>query len=623
MMNLIRVIAAAITLLAATAGGAVQPNILWLSSEDNGPHLGCYGDEFADTPNLDALAARGMRYVNAWSTAPVCAPARTTIITGVYPPSTGSQHMRSEAPMPPWMKMFPQYLREAGYYCTNNSKEDYNLIKPEGVWDVSSRAGHWKNRPEGSPFFAVFNETISHESQIRTRPHEAVHDPAGVRVPAYHPDTPEVRQDWAQYYDRVTEMDAIMGRHLRELEDAGLAEDTIVFYWGDHGSGMPRNKRWTYQSGLHVPLIVHVPEKFLHLAPGDYAAGGESARLVGFIDLAPTMLSLCGIEPPEWMQGGAFMGEYDAAPAEFLFGFRDRMDERIDFSRSVRDGEYVYIRNYMPHRPQGQHLSYMFRTPTTAVWHEMFLQGKLNEAQAFFWKPKPPEELYYLPDDHDEVVNLVDDSRHAEALERLRRAHLAWGERVRDLSFLPESEMHRRSADMSPYEAGHDPDVYDFESVRAAARIAAARDSESVPRLIRLLSDDDPAVRYWAATGLLIRGAEAVAEGRDKLLAALRDDSGAVRVVAAEAVGKFTDGESARLAVETLLELADVERNPFFLCVEAMNALDELDDKAAWAVERIRTLPIRHEKIPKRTNDYLQRLREKTLADLGVEDNGR
>ena len=200
-----------------------SPNILWITSEDNGPALGAYGDNFADTPNLDALAALGMIYRNSWSNAPVCAPARTTIISGVYPPSLGAQHMRSMVPMPDGMKMYPQFLREAGYYCTNNSKEDYNLVKPGEVWDESSREAHWRNRHDSTqPFFAIFNFTTTHESQIRSRPHEQKHDPAGVPIPAYHPDVPEVRQDWAQYYDKMTEMDTQAGEILQQLKEVGL-----------------------------------------------------------------------------------------------------------------------------------------------------------------------------------------------------------------------------------------------------------------------------------------------------------------------------------------------------------------------------------------------------------------
>ena len=284
------------------------PNILWITSEDNGAHLGCYGDTYATSPNIDRLAKRSLRYTNASSTAPVCAPARTTIISGIYPPATGAEHMRSMTRLPKGFKMYPAYLRELGYYCTNNSKEDYNLRKEGEVWHASSRDAHWSNRPEGKPFFAVFNHTISHESQIRNRiaPENQIHDPAKVRIPAYHPDTPEVRKDWAQYYDRITMMDKLVGRTLKEVSDAGLADDTIVFYYGDHGSGMPRNKRWPYFSGLNVPLIVHVP----HMKPVRIKARRS------LIDLVPTMLELLGLPLPT-AEGDDFVSGVSLVPDLF------------------------------------------------------------------------------------------------------------------------------------------------------------------------------------------------------------------------------------------------------------------------------------------------------------------
>ncbi len=307
-------LAGSLVLIFANLVAAELPNILWITSEDMGPHLGCYGDDYAISPNIDKLAAKGMIYTNANSNAPVCAPARTAIISGIYPTSTGSEHMRSQVHLPSSFRMVPQFLREAGYYCTNNSKEDYNLAKPGQVWDDSSGSAHWRNRGDGQPFFAVFNHTTTHESQIRNTIGERhrVHDPAKVRIPLYHPDTPEVRQDWAQYYDRITMMDAAVGRNLQELDDANLADDTIIFYYSDHGSGMPRNKRWLYNSGLNVPLVVYFPPKWQHLASKDYRPGRASSRLVSFVDLAPTLLSIIGTVPPEWMQGAAFAGKHQA-----------------------------------------------------------------------------------------------------------------------------------------------------------------------------------------------------------------------------------------------------------------------------------------------------------------------
>jgi arylsulfatase A-like enzyme len=288
------ILAVVATVLVTHAAETARPNILWITSEDHGPQMGCYGDRFATTPNVDKLAARGMIYTRAWSCAPVCAPARTVLISGMYATSTGSEHMRSLVPYPAARKMYPQLLHEAGYYCSNNAKEDYNLDKAGKVWDDSSRKAHWKDRKPGQPFFAIFNSEKSHESRIRVRPHTQIHDPAKVRVPAYHPHTPEVRQDWAQYYDVVSEADADAGQRLRELEEAGLAESTIVFYFGDHGSGMPRCKRWPYNSGLHVPLVVYIPEQFKDLRPPEYTPGGKSDRLASFVDFAPTLLSLLG-----------------------------------------------------------------------------------------------------------------------------------------------------------------------------------------------------------------------------------------------------------------------------------------------------------------------------------------
>lgn len=557
-----------------------RPNILWLTSEDHGPHLGCYGDAYATTPNVDALAKRGLRYARAWSNAPVCAPARTTLISGLYASSTGSEHMRSMVPFPAGKQMFPQLLRDAGYYCTNNVKEDYNLTTPDQPWNDSSRQAHWKYRAADQPFFAVFNSGKSHESQIRKRPHRAIHDPAKVRLPAYHPDTPEVRQDWAQYYDVVSEADADAGERMRELDDAGLAEDTIVFYFADHGSGMPRNKRWPCNQGLHVPLVVYIPEKFKHLRPADYVSGGTSDRLVSFVDFAPTVLSLAGIEPTSWLEGQAFLGKYISPPRPYAFGFRGRMDEKIDLVRSVTDGRYVYVRNYMPHRIYGQYLNYMFQTPTTRVWHRLHTEGKLNPAQNAFWQAKPPEELYDLAADRDEVQNLAATSSHQAVLEKLRAAlrdHLL---PTRDLGFLPESEVHSRSQGQSPYDMAREPGKYPLERILATAELAAARDLEVCSALVNACEDSDSAVRYWAVTGLLVREQQGVATGHGTLISLLADPSPAVRVVAAESLARFGEAADEALALRVLTEHADASRQGVFVAVAALNSIDQLGNRA-------------------------------------------
>lgn len=596
--------------------GADKPNILWITSEDHGPEMGCYGDKLARTPNVDALAAKGMIFKKAWSVAPVCAPARTAIISGLYPSSSGGIHMRSMVPMPAGTKMYPEFLREAGYYCTNNSKTDYNVRDPGQAWDESSNQAHWKKRPEGQPFFAVFNSTKSHESQIRTRPHKQITQPEDVRVPAYHPDTPEVREDWAQYYDKVSEADADAGRHLKTLADEGLAEDTIVFYYGDHGSGMPRGKRWPSNSGLHVPMVVYFPEKWQHLAPKEYKAGGQSDRMVSFVDLAPTLLSIVGIKPPEWMQGHAFAGPHQAEPQPFIYGERGRMDERMDLVRSVTDGRYVYIRNYYPHVSQAQRVTYQFETPTTRVWNKLYTEGKTNEAQSLFWRePKDPEELYDLQTDRDEVKNLAQSPEHRSILEKLRAAQLAHIAKVRDVCFLPEREVHTRSTGSTPYEIARDEAKYPFDRIVAAADLASSLESTATPQLITLMSDKDSAVRFWGGLGLLMRGEDGTRQGLAALDKGLTDDSANVRIVAAQALGTHGDQAALAKALDTLGSLAAPDANGVLTSMSALAAIEALGPKAAPLHPAIAKMSPNGESPDGRFNSYVPRLIANIVPD--------
>jgi uncharacterized sulfatase len=608
----------AILLLANGLNAADKPNILWITSEDHGPHMGCYGDTYATTPNVDALGAKGMLFKTAWSCGPVCAAARTTIIAGMYSPSSGGQHMRSMVPFPAGKKMYPQILREAGYYCTNNSKEDYNLTKPGEIWNESSGKAHWKNRPAGTPFFAIFNSLKSHESQIRKRPHVQIHDPAKVRVPAYHPDTPEVRQDWAQYYDVVSEADADAGAHLKDLADAGLADDTIVFYYADHGSGMPRSKRWPCDSGLHVPMVVYFPDKWKHLAPKEYSAGGKSDRLVSFVDLAPTLLSIAGVQPPDWMQGFAFAGKYQTEPQPYVYGFRGRMDERYDFVRSVTDGRFVYLRNYMPHLSQGQHVAYQFETPTTQVWRSLFDQGMTNAEQSIFWNEmKSSEELYDLQSDRDEVHNLADKPEHAATLAKMRKAQEALALRIRDTDFLPEGEIHSRSEGSTPYDIAHDDTAYPLERIMAAASAASSLKAEDVSALKKAMTDSDSSVRYWATMGLRMRDQAALNASHDELLKALHDSSTYVQTAAAWTLAKHGTDDDLHQALPALLSLADWSKHNVFTVMAALNAIGDLGKKAAPIAEQLKALPRQGAAPDGRFKEYVPRLLRDLTGETG------
>ncbi len=529
------------------------PNILWIVSEDNSPFLGCYGDELANTPNLDNLASEGFLYTHAYANAPVCAPARNTIITGVYANSNGNQHMRSNYPLSETVKMFPQYLREKGYYCTNNAKEDYNTIKPDDVWDESSNTAHYSNREEGQPFFHVKNIHYSHESSIHTYipTEELQHDPSEMKLPPYHPDTEEMRHDWAQYYDKITQMDSAAGEVLRQLEEDGLADNTIVFYYGDHGGVLGRSKRYVYESGTHVPFIVRIPEKYQHLFPAE-GPGSEVNRLIGFVDLAPTLLSLTGIEIPGYMQGQAFLGEQKTEDPEYVFMFRGRMDEWYDLSRSVRDHKFRYIKNYMPHRIYGQRVAYLWRAPSMQSWEEACLQGECNEIQNKFWNTKPHEELFDTENDPWEVNNLADDPGYRDVLERMRQAGRDWMLRIKDTGFIPEGEMIRRSGDMSMYDYMRAVDV-PLEEMIEAADVASRGQEDNLDRLREFLKNEDSAIRYWGVTGMLILG-EKAAPAVDDLKKVLDDEAPDVIITAAEALYKMGEKEAGLEALLGVLE---------------------------------------------------------------------
>lgn len=582
------------TLLAAfvcsVLSAADQPNILWITSEDHGPEMGLYGDTYADTPHVDALASKGLRYNFAWSTAPVCAPARTTLISGIYPPSSGGQHMRSFVPFPAGKDPYPVFLREAGYYTTNNSKEDYNISTPADLWSESSPKAHWKNRPSDQPFFAIFNATRSHESQLRIRPHTAIHDPAKMKMPPYHPNIPEARQDWAQYYDTVSEVDAVAGRHLADLAAAGLTEDTIVFYYSDHGAGMPSLKRNPNNRGQRVSLVVYIPEKFAHLRPADYEPGGATDRLVGFIDYAPTVLSLIGVKPPEWMQGHAFLGEHTTPDPEFMFGFRGRMDERTDFVRTVTDGRYVYVRNFRPDLPAGQHLQYQMRTPTTRIWYEMFLAGKTDRAQSAFWLPTPVEELYDLDSDPHEINNLIADSKHQDLRKSLASTLINHLIATKDLGFIPEAEFHRLSGDQSPYDWARQPGNYDVTQLAVYAHQATLGIIPTVAKTKANLSDSNSVIRWWTLYGIGRQPHASISSYLPSIRKMLDDESPEVQVRAADLLVRHGSRKDARSALAHLVKIADTTQ-PHLPSLAALAVIDNLGDKAQSVHATVATFP--------------------------------
>ncbi len=559
------------------------PNILWLTSEDNSAMLGCYGDAFATTPNLDRLASQGFLYTHSYANAPVCAPARNTILTGIYASSGGNQHMRSYYPIPEIIKTYPEFLREAGYYCTNNAKTDYNTesVDPRLIWDESSNDAHYKNRKPGQPFFAVFNCGISHESSLHDSiPDELLrHSPDEVPIAPYHPATPAIKHDWAQYYDKVEDMDNWMGEKLQELEEAGLAENTIVFYYGDHGGVLARSKRYVYETGTRVPFIIRIPEKYKHLFPAK-KPGSKINRLISFIDLFPTLLSIADIKIPDYLQGNAFLGKQKTPDPEYAYMFRGRMDERYDMSRAVRDHKYRYIRNYMPYRIYGQHLEYLWRAPSIRSWEQAYIKGECNQIQSIFWNPKPVEELYDTEIDYWEVNNLAGDPAYEEVLERMRKANREWVSRIKDTGFIPEADRVERSGEGSMYDYLRSGNL-DLEPVIDAAEIATLGKYENLKTLQSYLKNEENAIRYWGATGLLILGEQAT-PARDDLLAALNDESANVVTVAAEALYNLGEKEAAKKALLSVLK----NPNVYARC-HALNAIDCIEEESSDIVNGV------------------------------------
>ena len=480
------------------------PNILWISCEDISPALGCYGNPYAGTPTLDRLAAEGVLYTRAYAQAPICSPARSTLITGVYATTLGTQHLRSDIPMPEGFRILPQYLSEAGYFCSNNDKTDYNF-NPDGRWDDQGKTAHWRNRKEGKPFFSVFNHGITHEGPANRLSEEDVkslevrHDPDKANLPPYYPDTPEMRKIWAHQYDLISVLDQQVESLIGQLKEDGLYENTIIFFFSDHGFGLPRYKRWLYHTGLHVPMIIRVPEQYRHLIGS--GPGTKADRLVSFVDFAPSVLKLAGVQIPEYMAGHSFLGENQQKENQYVFGARSRADDAYEVSRCVIDEGYIYIRNYMPHQPYV--LDAIIYGDMKAGFRELRRlrdEGNLNPEAEQFWQPKAYEELYDLKNDPDELNNLAGDPGYQGTVETMRDALYKWMIENNDVGLLNESEMMNRSEESSPYEMGASDD-FRVEDILDAANLCGNPET-TLDEIVLMLDHSDSGARYWAVLAL-------------------------------------------------------------------------------------------------------------------------
>ena len=443
-----------------------QPNILWLVAEDLSPVIPSFGDSTIQTPNLSRLAAEGVCYDNVYSPSPVCSPSRAALATGMYPTHIGANHMRTgpwfatdipqsvldgyksipanfehyEALPPTGVRMFSEYLREKGYYCTNNAKQDYQFRCSVTAWDENGNKGHWKNKKAGQPFFAIFNYGITHESQIWARAKDSlwVAKDLDVPVPPYLPDTEVGRQDIRQMYSNIKRMDAQVGEMLKELEAAGELEKTIIVWYTDHGGPLPRQKRLLYDSGLRVPMIIRFPNQLF--------AGQRDDRLISFIDFGPTALSMAGIKPSDKLDGKPFLGKYQRRKEpQNIYAAADRFDETYDCNRAVRDKQFKYIKYYEPEKSMFLRVAYREQQPIMQELYRLRDEGKLTPEQALWFRPtKPTEELFDVKNDPYELNNLAGKQGYGQKLKELRTKCQRWVTSFEDTGLIPETELKEK-----------------------------------------------------------------------------------------------------------------------------------------------------------------------------------
>lgn len=529
----------------AGVSAADRPNIVWLVSEDNSSHyMKLFNETGAATPRIEELAAHGLLYENAFSNGAVCSVARTTLATGCYGPRIGTQFHRRSAlvPMPDGVEMFPQYLRKAGYFTANNNKTDFNAIAGKEVWDESSKKASWRNRNSDQPFFfmqsfAVCHESSLHFSQKTMQNEKTVTDPETVFVAPYHPSTPTFKYTYARYHDRMMQMDKQIGNVVDELTKDGLLEDTFIFYFGDHGGVLPRGKGYAYESGLHVPLVLRVPDKWKHLV--DAKLGSRQKGFVSFIDFGPTTLNLAGVEVPAGMDGRPFVGpgisQADTDARDEVFGYADRFDEKYDLVRTMRKGRFEYVRNYQPFNIDGLQNNYRYQMLAYEEWRDLYRTRKLNKLQSEFFEARPAEQLYDIEADPYETNNLANDPQYADVLKDLRSRLTSWVKSMPDLSMYPENVLVD--------EAFANPVAFGQANKEKIAKLVDVADLNLVPfaaaeaGIAKALNAADPMHRYWGLIACSSHGAAAAEFTEQAKTMATGDTNRLVRIRAAEFLG--------------------------------------------------------------------------------------
>ena len=564
-----------------------RPNILWLTSEDNNVNwIGCYGNPHVNSPNIDQLATEGFRYTHAYANAPVCAPSRSTWITGVHALSMGTHPMRSRYNIPhDLIKYYPDHLKTSGYYVGNDKKTDYNIggRKDSDCWDNSAEVD-WDKLKNNQPFFQVINSTQSHESNAFGDFRKTKHSPKDIILRKYHPDLPTMRMNYAKYHDAIQGMDQAIGDALKQLEALGLADNTIVIYNSDHGGVLPRSKRFLFSSGIHCPLIIRIPEKYKDLWPAE-KPGMTVDRIVSFIDMPATWLRITDTKIPAIMQGQAFLGTEPQPERAFHYAYRTRMDERNENARAICDKQFLYIRNYMPYTPWMQPLNYLWKMKATQAWVEHVESGKASEIEARFFKPKGwTEELYDMEQDPDSIHNLIDNPEYAEVIKRMQSNLRSWQEKVFDTGMLPESEMVKLAAQNNTtiYQVARDRSLYNLPQLMDAADLALEENESNLLALRGLLKSSDIGLRYWGIVGCFLLN------DTQSALKCLEDDSHEVRAMAGWLLLRSGEKKAGLQCLEHLL------KENSYATLSVLNIIDWVGDDAKPLLPTVQSLKVKN-----------------------------
>ena len=495
-------------------GKMAKPNILWMTSEDNSIEwISCYGSKNAKTPHIDQLAKEGFRYLYCFDNGAVCAPTRSSWITGMHSISNGTQPMRSGFEIPASINFYNELLQKAGYFTSNCSKTDYNLRAPSGrnpkdFWNYSGKdyAETWKLRKKDQPFFTVYNIGDSHESRAFGDHKDESVDPKKMILAPYHPDLPEMRNTYAKYSSAISKMDSLVGQAIENLKQDGLYEDTIIVYNSDHGGVLARSKRFLYSSGIHCPLIVRIPEKWKHLYPKGKSPGSTMDRIVSFIDMPKTWVSLTGAEMKDNFQGRIFLGPETEPESKYHFSWRGRADERFDCVRVMRDKQFAYHKNYAPFAPNGQYLAYMHNMKATGAWERHHHAGKTNQVTGRFFEPRPSEEFYDNFKDFHNIDNRIADSNHQAKIKELKQELRRQQLKYFDSGLIPEEMRKRITSEKKTtvYAFVRDPKLYPLAQYLDYADLALSRKKKNLNTLTQGLLNSDPVTRYWSVIGLLL-----------------------------------------------------------------------------------------------------------------------